>query len=255
MLEATANSAEHSTVTGQAPPGFTLRVHKQFQTPTSPVIQPDGTVGAPLLYSDVLDSTYRSTGGRFSWAVNPSTRPYVAGRYGRTPSGPPQATLSIANPAGQPAENTGDPLAGPHEEVPFTLLGPPDADNGQAHVRIEWASTNTDWDLYIVDQQNHVLAQSAQGGTNFEEAVLIDPPAGQYRAILVNFAQVPGAPFDDWTSPGITFAGPAPAVPGVTEAWTLTCERPNGSVVAARDLTVARGQTVDVGNLCRGPKH
>jgi hypothetical protein len=255
MLEATANSAEHSTVTGQAPPGFTLRVHKQFQTPTSPVIQPDGTVGAPLLYSDVLDSTYRSTGGRFSWAINPSTRPYVAGRYGRTPSGPPQATLSIANPAGQPAENTGDPLAGPHEEVPFTLLGPPDADNGQAHVRIEWASTDTDWDLYIVDQQNHVLAQSAQGGTNFEEAVLIDPPAGQYRAILVNFAQVPGAPFDDWTSPGITFAGPAPAVPGVTEAWTLTCERPNGSVVAARDLTVARGQTVDVGKLCRGPKH
>src|SRR3712207_627697 len=40
MLESTANANHHSTITGQAPPGWTLRLRKEFQTPTSPVIQP-----------------------------------------------------------------------------------------------------------------------------------------------------------------------------------------------------------------------
>ena len=38
--------------------------------------------------------------------MNPSTRPVVAGRFGRDPVGPPQARITLANPAGQPAENT-----------------------------------------------------------------------------------------------------------------------------------------------------
>jgi hypothetical protein len=251
MLESTANAAHHGRITGSAPPGYTLRLHKEFQTPTSPVIQADGTLGDPILYADTLDSTLRTSGGRFTWNVNPSTRPLVAGRYGRTPLGPPQGPMTLANPPGQPAENTGDPLTGAHEEVPFTLLGPPDVDNGYARVRVEWTNPETDWDLYVVDAQNHVVSQAATFGENFEEAVLVDPPPGQYRAILVNYDQVDGAPYDDWTTGSITFASPVPAQPGTTEAWTLTCERLGGSVVAARDVTVARGQTVDVGNPCR----
>ena len=82
-----------------------LRVHKEFSTPTSPVLQPDGTVGDPLRYADVLDTTYRAPGGRFRFAVNPSTRPYVAGRLGRDPVAPAQTDLALANPPGIPAEN------------------------------------------------------------------------------------------------------------------------------------------------------
>ena len=250
MLESAANNAHHSTLTGIAPPGWTLRLHKEFQTPTSPVIQPDGSVGPPIMYTDTLDTTFQPWFGRFSWEINPSTRPFVAGRYGRNPSAPPQAPFALANPPGVPAENTGDPFSGPHEDVPFTVQGPPAADNGEVHVRINWTSTDTDWDMYILDDGGHTVAQSAAGGTNFEEAVLIDPPPGTYHAIIVNFDQIDGAPVDDWTNGAVTFASPKPAVPGVKEAWTLTCERPNGSIAAVKSIIVDRGQTLDVGNVC-----
>jgi hypothetical protein len=252
MLESTANSAHHARITGQAPPGWTLRVHKEFQTPTSPVIQPDGSIGPALLFSDVLDNTLRPNGA-FTWHINPSTRPYVAGRYGRFPTAPPQAPITLANPPGQPPENPGAPAPG-DEEVPFTILGPPDFDNGEVHVRIQWTNPDTDWDLFVLDSDDHVVAQAATFGTNFEEAILLDPPPGTYRAVMVNFDQIDGQPFDDWTSGTVTFAAPAPPVPGVTEAWTLTCERPNGSIAAVRQVIVGRGQTVDVGDFCRRHK-
>ena len=57
--------------------------------------------------------------------MNPSTRPVVAGRDGRDPAGPPQANIPLANPAGQPAENTENYPAGPNEAIPFTVQGPP----------------------------------------------------------------------------------------------------------------------------------
>jgi hypothetical protein len=250
MLQSAANTAHHSTITGVAPPGWTLRLHKEFQTPTSPVIRPDGTVGPALLYSDTLDTTFQPWFGRFNWSINPSTRPYVAGRYGRNPAGPPQAPANLANPPGVPAENTGSPFDGPHEEVPITVLGPPAADNGEVHVRINWTDPNTDWDLYIVDEGNHTVGQAATFGNNFEEAILLDPPPGNYRAIIVNYAQVPGQPLDDWTSGSVTFASPTPAIAGVKEAWTLPCERPGGSIASVKSIIVDRGQTLDVGNVC-----
>jgi hypothetical protein len=255
MLESTANTAHHATITGRAPVGWTLRVHKEFQTPTSPVVAADGTVGPALMYPDVLDSTFRAAApGQFTWHVNPSTRPYVAGRYGRYPSAPTQGVHPLSNPDGVPAENTESPLEGAHEEIPFTVEGLPTADNGEAHVRIDWRDPATDWDLYIVDAQGHVVGQSATGGTTFEDAILIDPPPGAYRAIIVNYAQIPNQPVDDWTSPGVTFKPPKPPVPGVTEAWTLTCERPGGSIAAVRQVVVGRGESVDVGEVCRHRK-
>ena len=151
MLQATANTAYHSTLTGNAPAGWTLRLHKEFQTPTSPVIQPDGSVGAPIMYSDTLDTTFKPTGGKFTWSVNPSTRPYVAGRYGRNPTAPPQAPSTLANPAGQPVENTGDPYPGPHEEVRSRFRGRPrrttarctSASSGPARRRTGTSSSST----------------------------------------------------------------------------------------------------------------
>jgi hypothetical protein len=253
MLESTANAAHHSVLTGQAPGGFTLRLHKEFQTPTAPVIQPDGNVGPAILVPDVIDNQIKPRGG-FTWHVNPSTRPYVAGRYGRFPTAPPQAALTLANPDGQPVENTGSPTEGPHEEVPFTVLGPPGVDNGEARIRIEWTDPNTDWDLYILDADNHVLAQAATFGTTFEEAVLLDPVPGTYRAIIVNYDQVDGQPYDDWTNGSVRFASPTPPVPGVRESYTLTCERPNGSIAAVRQVIVDRGQSVDLGDVCRSRK-
>ena len=109
MQRATADPAYHSTIVGTAPAGWSLEVSKQFLTSTSPVV---GRGGEVIQFEDSLASRYDSTGGRFSFAVNPSTRPIVAGRDGREPTAPPQPGLTLANPAGVPAENKAlDPAA------------------------------------------------------------------------------------------------------------------------------------------------
>ena len=56
------------------------------------------------------------------------------------------------------------------------------------------------------------------------------PPAGTYTAVLVNYDQVDGAAYDDWGNGEVTFQSPLPRTEtGVKEAWTLTCERPDGT--------------------------
>lgn len=247
LLRAAADRRLHGTITGTAPAGSVLRVHKHFSTPTSPVIGADGTVGSPITYTDVLDTSYRAPGGAFRFAVNPSTRPYVAGRLGRDPVAPPQTGAPLANPAGVPAENPGDPVTGPAERIPVTVLGPPQADNGTATVTIRWADPSADWDLYVLDAGGSVIGASANGDTTSESARFLDPPAGAYTVVVVNYE---GGAAADWTG-GIEFASPRPSTAGTTETWTLTCQSPSGTVRASRAVLVERGGTVDVGRACR----
>jgi hypothetical protein len=248
MLTATASTDLHSTIQGTAPKGSVLRVHKEFTTPTSPVVAADGSVGDPITYTDKLDTTYRAPGGQFRFAVNPSTRPYVAGRLGRDPVGPPQQAITLANPAGVPAENQGDPLTGASERIPFTVKGQPEVDNGSADVTFTWGAATTDWDLYVLNAAGEVVASSATGNNTSETARLVDPPAGEYTAVMVNFEK--GAD-SDWTAGGATFANPLPSTFGPKETWTLTCERADGTVRGTRQVYVDRGQVVEVGQVCR----
>jgi hypothetical protein len=249
MAKATLDRSYHSTLTGTAPAGWNLSISKTFTSETSPVLQSNGTSGPPLEYTDTLTSSYASKGGRFTWAVNPSTRPLVAGRYGRPPLAPAQAGISLANPAGIPAANEGNPLTGANEVVPFTITGLPENDNGTATVSMQWGSTSTDWDLYVINAAGTIVASSAQGGTNREDALLIDPPAGEYRAVFVNYE---GGTTDDWTSASVAFANPLPELrTGIKEAWQLTCTRPNGREQSTRAVVVERGQTLDLGNACK----
>ena len=250
MMTNAATPAAHSTLVGSAPDGYELTLHKSFQTPTAPIIQPDGSVRPPIYYTDTLNSTLRSTGGRFAWAVNPSTRPYVAGQYGRDPQGPPQGPLTVANPAGQPAENTNYPMDPTAERVTFHVDGMPAVDNGRMNIQLNWTNPDTDWDIYILDAQGNQVASAASFGANYERAVMFDPPAGDYTAVIVNFDQVDGEPYDDWTSLDVTFDSPTPAVYGPKESYQLTCKNRNGRLVGVSDVFVDRGQTVDVGDVC-----
>jgi hypothetical protein len=224
-------------------------------TATSPVWRNDfGTdVGPVQLFPDSLESEYRSDGERFDWHINPSTRPVVAGRHGRTPTAPPQAQIDLANPPGQPAENTqGNYQDGAYESIPFTVGGPPNVDNGKMTVHIEWTNPETDWDLYIVNAAGEVVTQSASFGDTTEDAVLFDPPPGQYTAHVVNFDQVDGQPFDDWSSGRVTFASPTPTFYGPRESWQLSCEDEDGRVRASRAVFVDRGDRLNVGRVCEG---
>ena len=71
----------------------------------------------------------------------------------------------VANPPGLPAPRAGGPLAGPRETVPFDVLGPPAADNGRLEVGFTWDRPTADWDLYVVNDADEVVAVSAAGAT------------------------------------------------------------------------------------------
>jgi hypothetical protein len=242
---------------GTAPAGYRLQIRKDFLTATSPVWNDDfGTdIGDPIQFPGFLVSDLRSTGGHFQWHVNPSTRPIVAGRDGRDPTGPPQANITFDNPEGIPAENTAYP-AEPFESIPFTVQGPADGiDNGKLTVHVEWTNPETDWDLYVVNADTgEIVTQSASFGDTTEDATLFDPPPGNYVAHVVNFDQVQDPP-DDWTGGSVTFESPRPRVVNPDkEAWTLTCFDKQGNAVGSRDVVVDRGQKVQLGNACRKPK-
>ena len=219
MLEATADASHHSVIKGKAPKGATLTIAKEFTTETSPVLQPgpDGTPvpTEPIRFPERLESSIvTDKGGAFHWAVNPSTRPYVAGRYGRDPLGPVPPGQPLVNPPGVPAENTeGDITDGEYEEATFTVPAPPEYDAGQAIVDVSWTNPATDWDVYIYDATGARVASAATGGTNSERAIIALPDPGTYTIRFVNYDQVDGAPVDDWTG-AVSFAAPTPAVAG-----------------------------------------
>jgi hypothetical protein len=257
MLEATAKTALHSVIEGSAPAGSTLRISKTFQTSTSPVWQDDlgGVIGNRLRFTDTLTSELKPTGPTFAWHVNPSTRPLVAGRHGRDPTGPPQAGITLANPAGIPAQNTAYPSDLPYESIPFTVKGSADGvDNGRLSVHIDWESVDTDWDIYLIGPNGQVVSQSASAGDTEEDASLFDPPPGDYTLHVVNYKQVMNTP-DDWRGGRVSFSSPTPQVEtGTKESWTLTCLDANGRVRATNQVIVDRGQRARVGNACRRSK-
>ena len=254
MLAATRDQSLHSVIAGSAPSGSELKISKTVTTETSPVWNDDfgSDIGPVRTFQDTLKYAMTTNGSSFEWNVNPSTRPVVAGRDGRDATGPPQGDLTFANPPGQPAEYTGaDPRAGAHEEVSFDVQGPPAVDNGSMTVHIDWADPETDWDVYVYNQTGEVVSQSASFGDTTEDAFLIDPPAGRYTAVVVNYDQVDGQPYDDWGNGRVDFDSPRPRTEtGVKEAWTMTCRRPDGKATSPLEVIVDRGQRFDATAAC-----
>ena len=103
----------------------------------------------------------------------------------------------------------------------------------------------------MVDSEGTVVSQSASFGDTTEDAVLIDPPPGEYTAHVVNYDQVQDPP-DDWTNGNVTFQSPQPTTYGPQEAWTLSCEDEEGRLQATRNVFVDRGGQIDVGRVCSG---
>jgi hypothetical protein len=108
-----------------------------------------------------------------------------------------------------------------------------------------------DIDLKIYRQVDGVWEQLGSAATDnsggpSETGVIPTPPAGHYRLRVENWASVDR----DWTA-DITFTQgtSSPGIPPSTESWTLDCIV-GGSVIATRQVTVARGEAVDVGNAC-----
>ncbi|MGH3358464.1 MAG: M14 family zinc carboxypeptidase [Nocardioidaceae bacterium] len=244
---ATLKRSMHSTIVGTAPKNRLLEIRKHFVSATSPVIRPDGSTGPQRYYEDTLVSSLTSTGGSFSWAVNPSTRPLIAGRWGRDPEGPPQEEVALTNPDGIPA-------VGESEQTTFTIQGPDDGvDNAVATVEIGWPGPEAvDWDVYILGPDGEPVSDAATLD-NPETATLIDPVPGEYTVIVENFDG--GDAASDWAG-RVTFRGPDPAdYTGLKESWSFTCTNPeSGRMLASRDVVVDRGETVRLGEACKPRK-
>lgn len=242
VQRATADPEYHSTIVGTAPAGWKLEVSKEFMTATSPVI---GQGNVVQYFADSLSSRYDSDGGRFSFAVNPSTRPVVAGRDGRDPTAPPQPGYALTNPVGIPAPNPQLSFTGPLETSTFTIE--PGFDNAFADLRFNWATAGPDWDFYVRGPNGDIVGSAATGDRP-EVLTLRDPVPGTYTLVAFNYSGG-GVDGRDWAGT-IEFRNPTPRVVNEPEPWILTCTDRRGKVTSVKEVFVERGETVDVGNAC-----
>ena len=249
-LENTANRSQHSVLKGKAPDGAVLRLHKTFKTPTSPVIDSGGVEGPVQTFTDTLDTTMVvPSSGRFTWDINPSTRPLVAKAKGRAPHGRPSGPINFASngpAATTPCASSDSPPPSCYEDHLLTVPHGPGIDNGRATIRIDWNTPVSDWDMlvYRADASGHAtgepISSSQQGTTNFEETTVVEPfLPSRFVVRVVNFAAV--APADSWTG-RVTFGLPPAPVAAKTENWTLTCEG-RGRVGARREILIKRGES------------
>lgn len=260
-LESTANTARHSVITGKAPAGAVLRLKKTFKTSTSAVVDADGIIGKPILFDDTLDTVMDvASSGKYSWGINPSTRPLVAQSKGRVAHGSPSPPITVteASPAAPcGAADASNPAC--YKDYPFTVPQGAGIDNAKVTIEVNWSTAASDYDITVFKDSNgdgqsagetQSVGSSAQGTTNSESTTFGEPAevlAGKkYVVRVVNFA---GA--EPYTVRRI-FAGPDPFQPARTETWTLTCEGQSGKVGARQQLKIARGQskTINFGGAC-----
>jgi hypothetical protein len=225
-LENAANSRQHSVINGKAPAGAVLRLTKSFQTKTST---------GPAI-DDRLESTLVvPAGDKFTWHVNPSTRPEVM-----------EHRLDVL--ADEPLrEETTTRTAviwapGDHVDIPFSM---PETNVDVLKVNLDWP-TPDDIDLYVYRVESDGSLTQVGSGTNFvlekEEAFVEAPAAGEYVLRVENFASVTTT----FTVTAGLYAIDEQVTGGIVESYTLTCARPNGAVLETVKVAVDRGGTKKV---------
>jgi hypothetical protein len=219
-LENAVDPTAHSVLTGQVPAGATLRLRKTFATPTW-----EGSI------TDSLDTTMTvGTNGRYTWHVNPSTRPVVMDRQVETISGDPVASQSWTG--------TTAPLQSTDQE--FTV----DRTVDLLEINLDWPTPDDlDLEVYRKNADGSLTQVGSSGNAvNEKERVLLqDPDQGTYVLRVINFASAT----PNWTLTADLFDADTSTVPGLVENWTLTCEV-GGQVRQTVPVVVDRGQQLKV---------
>ncbi|MDP9443944.1 MAG: carboxypeptidase [Actinomycetota bacterium] len=224
FLIALANAADtdtHSVLAGKAPAGATLRLKKTFATPTW-----EGSI------QDTLVSTLRvGASRRFTWHVNPSTRPVVQAR---------QIEVLNSEPIdSQTWTGTTVPLQETDQEYVVTKSGV-----DLLEVKLDWP-TPDDLDLYVfrknADGSLTEVASSAGFVGVKERALVQNPQPGTYVLRVSNFASA--AP--QWTLTASLFDTSEETIPGLIENYTLSCEK-RGEVLQQVPVIVDRGEQIKV---------
>jgi hypothetical protein len=241
-LEAAADQAHHVYLHGNAPAGATLRVQRAATTETSPVQliptqfsdDPGIATGEAQGFEDVVESSLTvPAAGRYSWHLNPSTRPAVGSRVL-----PPEGSEVTRT---ETVDNTEPSSPGDTVDVPFSVS---EAEAGQQLVsNLDWLTPDDyDLEMYKVEADGSLTEVGSSGELpGFKEEIIIEEAeAGDYVLRVVNYAAFNPA----WTLT-TTLAVPteAPVVEGTTEAWTITCER-DGEVRQTLELVIDRGENL-----------
>lgn len=217
-LEHAADTAHHSVIGGKAPAGATLRLKKIFATPTwSGAIQ------------DTLETTMVvGADGKYTWHVNPSTRPGVKSRQNKVVSTEPLKREIF----------TGTTLPNAETDREFVVDRAADV----LEVKLDWP-TPDDLDLLVLRKNADgglTEVGSSAGFLGAKERVLLDSPEqGTYVLRVRNFASV--AP--SWTMTASLFDATVEQVGGLIENWTLSCEK-DGKILQQVPVVVDRGGQV-----------
>jgi hypothetical protein len=245
--ENAADPARHSTLTGTAPAGSRLTLTKTFVSETSnvrpaetDVVDNPAAEGPKRYFTDRL-ATELTVGQarRFTWSVNPSTRPAVRERRMPTVAAAPSRAATFRNQTQtQPNQIAGEGEPGTYEDVALQVT----AEDAARVLSLQLTGDvpADDYDLVLYRRDGDQLTQVGSSGNpaNPETIVLDDPAAGDYVLRVVNFLAA-----GPWTVEAGWFrAGPDQVTPGRIEAWTLTCERPDG-ITVARKVVIDRGET------------
>jgi hypothetical protein len=246
-MQSTADPARHSTLTGSAPAGARLSLEKTFVTETSPVrpaetdvVDNPAAAGPKRYFTDHLSTALDvPASGAFTWSINPSTRPAVMERRLPTVASEPSRSATLRNQTQTtPNQVAGEGEPGTYEDVPLQVT----ADDATTVLSIKLTGDNPgdDYDLVLYRRDGDRLTQVGSSGNpaNPESIALDDPAVGDYVLRVVNYLAA-----GPWTVDAKWFrAGPDEITPGRTEAWTLTCERPDG-VTVSRKLVIGRGES------------
>jgi hypothetical protein len=225
-FENAVDRAHHSVITGRAPEGATLRLRKEFSTPAWHDADD---------FTDRIDSSMVVDGKRFTWDVNPSTRPAVQSRLLKVLAEEPTHSESFSGLSPLPAEAT-------HVDHPFTV--PDEETSDVLQVKLDWA-TPDDMDLYVYRREADGSLTEVGSGTSFvgvKETVTVDDVVpGDYVLRVVNFVSA-GVVYD--LTAGVYEANDEQTAP-LVENYTLTCEI-DGKVRQTVPVIVDRGQQAKV---------
>lgn len=221
-FESAVSRTSHAVISGKAPVGATLRLRKEFSTPTW---SPEND------FTDSLETTMVTSGKTFAWDVNQSTRPVVQSRLVKLLGEEPTRSETFTG--------TAAPTTSVDHELVVT-----EADQEIMQVELDWP-TPDDLDLEVYRKNADGSLTEVGSSGNFvgdkEKATINAPTPGTYVLRVINFASVSPT----YTLTASLFNATEQTTAPLVEAWTLTCEK-SGQVLQTVPIVVDRGQQVSV---------
>ena len=217
-LQHAVSKKGNGRLVGKAPKGAVLRLKKSFDTPTW-----------ESSFKDGVDTsiTVLKKNGKFSWIVNPSTRPVVMSRTYAKPATKPYQSETF--------EGFVEPLGVADHEVTIKGKVVPRWD-----IDLDW-ETPDDLDLEVyrknADGTLTEVGSSGNAPGSKEFVMVANAEPGTYVLRVLNYASISPS----YTLTSELFDAKTVRTKGKKERYTLTCEK-NGKVLQKSTVFVKRGQ-------------